>query len=325
MRTILILFAVVIPLAAQVNIKRGSDRILIEVNAKPFSDLFVGAEVTKPYLHPLRAATGTVVSRAFPMNLVEGEARDHPHQRGLWFTHGNVNGFDFWANEKSQTKATTGRVVLKRVGDIKSGKKAGSFEVWFDWVDPRDNVLLNEDRVTTVYADPLLRIVDFDILLTANTQVKFGDTKEGTFAMRLASALEEPRPKSIPTPVRTGRMTNAEGNSGEARVWGKRSAWVDYAGEINGEKVGVAIFDHPANPKHPTYWHSRSYGLFSANIFGEHDFYADKSRDGSVTLEKGQTMRFLYRVVIHPGDTASANIPTLYADYLKVKPRKLKP
>jgi hypothetical protein len=125
--------------------------------------------------------------------------------------------------------------------------------------------------------------------------------------------------------VRTGRMTNAEGNSGEAQVWGKRSAWVDYAGEINGEKVGVAIFDHPANPKHPTYWHSRSYGLFAANIFGEHDFYSDKRRDGSVTLEKGQTMRFLYRVVIHPGDTISANIPALYAGYLKVKPRKLKP
>ncbi len=323
--SLLVLFAVALPLAAQVNIKQGSDRILFEVNGKPFSDLFIGAEVTKPYMHPLRAASGTVVTRAFPMNLVEGEARDHPHQRGLWFTHGDVNGLDFWANEKSQTKPTTGRVVLKRVGEIKSGKKSGFCQIWFDWVDPRDNVLLSEDRVTTVYADPALRIVDFDIVVTANTQVKFGDTKEGAFAMRMASALEEPRPKSIPKPVRTGRLTNAEGGTGEAQVWGKRSPWMDYAGEIDGEKVGVAIFDHPANPKHPTYWHARSYGLFAANIFGERDFYRDKNRDGSMTLQKGQTMRFLYRVVIHPGDTASANLPALYAAYLKVKPRKLKP
>ena len=318
------LLALSLPLAAQVAIQQGSDRILITINGKPFSDLFISADTTKPYMHPLRAASGTVVTRAYPMDLVEGETRDHPHHRGLWFTHGDVNKFDFWANEKSQTKANTGRVVLKKVGELKSGKKKGFFEIWFDWKDPDGNALLTEDRTTTFYADPLLRIMDFDIILTANTRVTFGDTKEGTFAIRLAAGLEEPHPRSPAKPPRTGKMTNAEGLSGEAQVWGKRSAWVDYAGEINGEKLGIAIFDHPMNPKHPTYWHSRSYGLFAANIFGEHDFYHDKTRNGSVTLDPGQTLRFLYRVVIHPGDTASAGIAKMYADYLKVKPRKLK-
>jgi hypothetical protein len=86
---------------------------------------------------------------------------------------------------------------------------------------------------------------------------------------------------------------------------------------VNGETLGVAIFDHPTNPKHPTYWHSRDYGLFAANIFGEHDFYADKSRDGGMDLEPGQTWRFRYRVVIHPGDTAAANIGSLYQAWTK--------
>jgi hypothetical protein len=79
--------------------------------------------------------------------------------------------------------------------------------------------------------------------------------------------------------------------------------------------VGVAIFDHPSNPRHPTYWHSRGYGLHAANIFGWHDFLADKSQDGSMTLEPGQSLHFRYRVVIHSGDTQAARIADLYKAY----------
>ena len=150
--------------------------------------------------------------------------------------------------------------------------------------------------------------MSFDITLTALVDsVHFGDTKEGTFAVRMATELEEQhwRAKGI---ERTGRITNANGKTTEANTWGKRSPWVDYAGTLQGKPMGVAIFDHPSNPKFPTYWHVRGYGLFAANIFGEHDFYADESRDGSVTLAKGKALRFRYRVVVHPGRTAEADI-----------------
>jgi predicted alpha/beta hydrolase len=114
-------------------------------------------------------------------------------------------------------------------------------------------------------------------------------------------------------------MVNSEGGKGESNVWGKRASWVDYAGQLEGEKLGIAIFDNPANPKHPTYWHSRSYGLFAANIFGEHDYYNDKTRNGSVTVEPGNSLRFRYRVVIHPGDYASEDIAGMYKKYAEGK------
>ena len=41
-------------------------------------------------------------------------------------------------------------------------------------------------------------------------------------------------------------MTSAEGKSGMKQVW-KRSPWVDYAGTLEGRKVGVTIMDHPGN------------------------------------------------------------------------------
>ena len=83
------------------------------------------------------------------------------------------------------------------------------------------------------------------------------------------------------------------------------------------KQLGIAIFDHPGNPKHPTHWHARDYGLFAANIFGEHDYYNDKQRDGSMTVRARKSVRFRYRVVIHPGDTASAKIAELYKAYKK--------
>src|SRR5262249_61316 len=276
---------------------------------------FVGADTTKPYLHPLRAASGKIVTRAYPMDIVEGESKDHPHHRGLWFSHGDVNGYDFWATEASQPNPQKGKIVLKKVGELKSGKNSGSLATTFDWVDPQGKPILTELRTIVFYSNPTLRIMDFDLNLRALEKVKFGDTKEGTFAIRLAAGLEEPEKKSLPKPKRTGMMVSAEGAKGEKNVWGKRSAWVDYAGELDGEKLGIAIFDHPTNPKHPTYWHSRSYGLFAANIFGEHDFYNDKSRDGGVTLDPGNALRFLYRLVIHPADSMSANIADMYKKY----------
>lgn len=165
------------------------------------------------------------------------------------------------------------------------------------------------------YSQPKTRTIDFDMTLTARDKVKFGDTKEGTFALRLASALEELRNGVPADPPRTGHIVDSQGREGEKQVWGKRADWVDYYGVVSGEPLGIAIFDHPENPRHPTWWHVRSYGLFAANIFGLHDFENDKTKDGSLTLAPGETLRFRYRVVIHPGDVHSAHVDRLYQEY----------
>jgi hypothetical protein len=236
-----------------------------------------------------------------------GEPHDHPHHRGLWFTHGDVNGYDFWGNEDSQTGAGKGKgtVVLRKIEKLTSGKSKGTIDAAFDWI-AGGKILLGERRSMTFYSDPQLRTIDFDSTLSPDEQVTFGDTKEGMFAIRLAAPLEEER---------GGKMTNAQNKSGEKNVWGKRSEWVDYCGQIDGQTLGVAIFDHPSNPRYPTYWHARAYGLFATNIFGVHDFENDKSRDGSLTIRPGQPLRFRLRVVIHPGDTAAAGIRQMYAMY----------
>jgi len=317
-RTVLALLAV-IPLAAQVKLTQGTDRISVVIDGKPFTEFIYGADAPKPYLHPLRTASGVIVTRRFPMEKVEGESTDHPHHRGLWFTHGDVNGIDFWMSEPPGDRTNLGRVVLNKIVEVKSGEKSGSVTALFDWVGPKKNTMLTESRTMTFYSDPRLRVLDVDIDLTAVEKVKFGDTKEGSFAIRVASGLEVPG-KNVPaSPPRTGKMIDSEGRESEADVWGKRASWVDVYGEVEGQRVGIAIMDHPANLHYPTFWHCRAYGLCAANIFGAHDFTADKTRDASVTLEPGQKMRLRYRVVIHPEDPKTAGIAELYKAFAAMK------
>lgn len=311
---------VTLPLAAQVKITSSSDRIAVRINGQPFTTLFFGADANKPYLYPLRSASGKVVTRGFPMQLVEGERRDHPHHRGLWFAHSDVNGIDFWLNEDSQKGPKTGRIVLRKILETKGGQRSGLIAAAFDWLDPRGNPILNETRRMVFYAEPNQRTIDFNITLApAAGKVTFGDIKDGVFAIRVAPSLEEQAEGAPAAPKRTGHIVNAAGAKGEAEVWGKRSPWADYYGEVDGEKLGIAILDHPDNPRHPPYWHARGYGLFAVNPFGARDFERDKTKDGSLTLLPDQTLRFRYRVIIHSGDAASAGIAAQFEKYAQTQ------
>jgi hypothetical protein len=301
-----------LPLLAQVDIKQAADRVTVDINGKPFTELFIGPDVRKPFLHPLRSASGKIVTRQWPMvNGVEGETKDHPHHQGLWFNHGDVNGIDFWGSSPLSKNDKGAKIVVKKIKEAKGGKNKGTIVGDFEWMDLSGAPLLHEARTMTFYADPDKRVIDIDIKLTAAKAVKFGDTKEGSFGIRLNDKIKEQKA--------SGKMTNAEGGSGEKAVWGKASPWVDYAGTLEGENLGITIMDHPSSTRHPTYWHSRAYGLFAANIFGLHDFYADKSKDGSLELKPGGTVHFRYRVLIHTGDTAAANIAAEYKKFAAMK------
>ena len=111
-----------------------------------------------------------------------------------------------------------------------------------------------------------------------------------------------------------GKITNAEGLT-DGPAWGQPSPWVDYVGPVNGKTLGIAILNHPSSFRYPTTWHVRDYGLFAANPFGWHDF--GMKTPGDHTIPAGESIRFAYRLILHKGDTASANLPAAYAGYAK--------
>jgi hypothetical protein len=289
-------------LSAQVKFSR--EDVAIDVDGKPFTTFHYGEKNNKPFLAPLRSASGKIVTRGFPMENIPGESRDHLHHTGLWFSYDDVNGVKFWENDPSYTKPNIGRIVVTN-SSWKDGDKSGKLTATMEWRDPKGKVLLVENRDMIFYSDPKLRIIDFNITLTAAQDVAIGDTKEGAFAIRLADVFTERK---------GGKMVDANGRTGMVNVWGKRSNWVDYTAEVEGERLGVAIFDHPKNPHYPTYWHARDYGLFSLNPFGQNSFDENMS-ENKTKLATGQKLTFLWRVVIHPGDAESGGVADLYKEF----------
>ena len=104
----------------------------------------------------------------------------------------------------------------------------------------------------------------------------------------------------------------------DGQTWGKRADWCDYYGPVEGKTVGIAIFDHPQNPRHPTWWHVRDYGLFAANPFGQHDFESlpDKTA-GNLDVPAGKSVTFRYRFYLHEGDEQQAKVAERYKEYVK--------
>lgn len=312
----LVLFAALamaLPLSAQVNFTQTSpDQIKVDINGKPYTTFYLAVQGQKPYIWPLSTADGIVVTRNYPMEKVAGETTDHPHHRGLFFAHGDINGFDFWETEprRSPSDRKKSSMKLVRVVTMKGGKDSGTIEAVFEGSDPNGNRLMTETRTVTFHAGRKLRVIDYGVTIDPIVPtLKYSDTKEGTFGIRLATSMTEEAGKG-------GRMVNAQGGETEKNVWGKRSEWIDYDGPVDGKTVGVAIFDTPSNPRYPTYWHSRAYGLEAANPFGLHDFLANQFHDGDMTIEHGHPVHFQYRVVIHDGDTKSADVAALYKKYL---------
>jgi hypothetical protein len=114
-----------------------------------------------------------------------------------------------------------------------------------------------------------------------------------------------------------GHIVNSAGVR-DGQTWGKRAEWCDYYGPVEGRTVGIAIFDHPKNPRHPTWWHVRDYGLFAANPFGQHDFESlpDKTA-GNLVVPAGKSVTFRYRFYLHEGDEQQAKVAEKYQQYVK--------
>jgi hypothetical protein len=293
---------------AQAQVKMSPDAINIQVDGKPFTTFHYGIDAAKPFFAPLRSASGKIVTRRFPMETVQGESRDHLHHRGLWFTYDDINGIKYWENDPSYKNKNPKGVVVVKKADWKEGDKSGTLDAVMEWRDNTGKTQLIENTRATFHSDPKLRIIDFHIVLTAAIPVTIGDTKEGAFAIRLAEEFTEKR---------GGKITNADGLETMKAIWGKRSNWVNYAAELDGEKLGVAILDHPGNPGFPTRWHARDYGLFSLNPFGQQAF--DPSQKENVTkLAAGQKLTFNWRVVIHPDEIPVAE---LYKTFAATKPK----
>jgi hypothetical protein len=296
-----------------VNIAEQDGKLVIEIGGHPFAE-YIYQNVNKPYLYPVLGPEGQSMTRHWPMENVPGEEHDHPHHRSLWYAHGNINGQDFWSETPK-----SGKTVHQKFELIQSGPEVGIVRSLNKLVGNDGKVVCTDERTFRFYNRSDQRLFDFEITIRATEgPITFGDTKEGTMAMRLAESMRLKGPKGAPG---QGHIVNSEGVRDDA-TWGKRARWCDYYGPVGGKIVGVAIFDNPANPRFPTWWHVRDYGLFAANPFGVHDFERKPAGTGNLTVPVGSSITFRYRFYIHDGDDTQGNVAGQYQQYLMETAKK---
>ena len=255
-------------------------------------------------LYPVIGPLERPLTRKYPLEeKSEGEDSDHPHHASLWYTHGDVNGVDFWAIGKNK-----GKIIHQEFLEI----KGNSFTSSNFWKDGEGKTICQDQRTLSFYEfGQNERAIDIEITLMATVEdLVLGDTKEGSMGIRMAPEFR------LRGKVARGSCLNSEGAVGKS-IWGKRASWVSYWAKFDKQNMAISIFDHPSNPRHPTWWHARDYGLVAANPFGQHDFERKPKGTGDMKLSLGEKVSFKYGFLFHLGDPLDSNVAQKYLEWSK--------
>ena len=286
-----------------VQLKEEADTITVTLDDRHFTT-FRYAKTQfffRPYFFPVLGPNGREVTRGETSDI----SKDHVHHRSLYVAYGEVNDVDLWGEGSN-----SGRVVHQNFTQKHGGAVVGRLYTENSWQTQGGDVLMTDVQNFRIYNLPEdAAILDLDLsFIAAVGDVHFGDTKEGgIMSIRVHPSMNASE---------GGKIENAFGGINETETWGKRANWCDYSGVVDGTPVGIAVFDHIVNPRYPTYWHVRNYGLMGSNIFGGGTFERDPAKDGSYTLKQGEEMHFRFRVLIHAGDANVGKVAQKYHDFI---------
>jgi hypothetical protein len=298
---------------AEVTVEPSDRGQVVKIDGKLFAEYLTKAG-HGPAIWPVIGPTGKPMTRPWPTGTPDpGDSKDHPHHQSLWFTHDEVSTpdvrrADFWSNNRNDDKEGA-HVDHQEFVMAESDGQVATIVTRNDWMYRDKKMFEDERRVRFGQRANGDRWIDFTITIKATeSDVTFGDTKEGTFAVRVPDSMRVEAKKG-------GRIVNDQGLENEA-AWGIPAAWVDYTGPVEGETLGIAIMSHPNSFRPKTRWHVRTYGLFAANPFGQKDFpKKELSEQGAYTIKKGDELTLRYRVLLHRGGANEAGIAGAFAEF----------
>ncbi|MFN4146385.1 MAG: PmoA family protein [Runella sp.] len=268
--------------------KTGS-KIDININGNLFTSYIFSQEEKYPFFFPVNGHSKASVTSMRNAN--------YPHHSSLFFGCDFVNGGNYW-----QEGLERGQILSLRADLLQAEGEKVIIEDECIWRRPNAPSPLKDSRRITVSAPSQdLYQIDFDITLEALIDVTIQKTNHSLFSGRIDADLAV---------INGGTMINSNGEKGEKETFGKRAAWMDFYGKRGNGIEGMAILQHPSNAWYPAPWFTRDYGFFSPTPM----FWPQDEKVGTV-LNKGQTIRLRYRVLVHAGDHLMANIAEQFEKY----------
>ena len=291
----------------KLSFTQESDGVTILIDGQVFTRYLVRSG-SRPVLWPIHGPTGEPMTRAYPVDDArQGEEKDHIHHRSMWIGYEGLGGHNYWTEEDSGGKHEIpfGEVKHLRFVRLESDGNTVILAAENEWLGSDGQTICTDTRTYQFGSDGDQRWIDCLLELKASEEpLTIGDSKEGFFSLRVASTMRADRKHG-------GRIVSSTGRT-NVESWGKRAQWVDYHGPVKGETVGIAILSHPKSHNPEPRWHVRPYGLFGPNPFGEVAFTDPESdflkRPLRLTLPKGDSLKFRYRVIFHRGDERQAEL-----------------
>jgi hypothetical protein len=273
------------------------------------------AAIYRPFFYPVMGPNGKPITQngEFP-----GSLRGHYWHRSLFVAHQKVNDLSFW--EEVTGSMQCGRIVHLGFDEVSSGNE-GRLVERLAWRGLQGEDILLETRIIRLPASPAeRRVMDIGINLTAARDAELRSTPYNLLACRVVNSLCPGQVKrqyseryGLLADFRPldegGAITNSEGHRDD-QCRGARARWCDFSGPLgDGAWGGVALLDHPANPRHPSPWHNWNNMTITASpTFHE-----------PLRLKKGEGISLTYRVLVHAGDARTADVEEAWKAFSQVK------
>ncbi len=256
-----------------------------------------GQAARSNYFHPLYDLDGNVLTEDFP--------KDHIHHRGIfWAWHQvRINGKsvqDQWVNRDSIW-------TVQRATATESEDRTASLVLQVVWESPlftdgkgQRRPFVEEQSVTRVHpAEGSVRKIDFHQRLTALVDgVEIGGSEDdkgyGGFSYRVV----------MPPDI---RFTGAQGVVTPIENAVGASPWMDVSGTYGtAGKSGLTVLTHPRTTGFPQQWILRARGSMQNAVYPGRQ---------PVAIPRDRPVILNYRLVLHRGELAPADIARLQAQY----------
>jgi hypothetical protein len=255
-----------------------------------------GQAARSNYFHPLYDLDGNVLTEDFP--------KDHIHHRGIfWAWHQvRINGTtvqDQWVNRDS--------IWTVQHAETSSDDRSASLALRVVWESPllaneqgQRRPFVEERSVTRLHrAEGAIRKIDFHQRLSALVDgVEIGGSEDakgyGGFSYRVG----------MPPDI---RFTGPQGPVTPVENAVSPSPWMDLSGSYGkSRKSGLAVMTHPSTTGYPQPWILRARGSMQNAVYPGRQ---------PVAIPRDRPVILRYRVVLHRGELAPADIERLHAEY----------
>lgn len=291
--------------------QRGLESLALLQGGKPVWQFNFGTNhATKPFFHPVALPGGAALTSQSPP--------DHRWHYGLWFSWKYLNRLNYWEQDRQGVSAglTEWRTPRAELRPDHSARL--EMDLVYRPHLAQDPVLT--EKRTVVISRPApdgSYAFDWKMVFTAGAAaVKLDRTppaRQGTemipggyagLSIRLTQDLRDAQVEA--TAEKGAKKNNRHGYAATAS---------DFNGRLGTGEAGVAILDHPANPRAPTRWYAITdpavpFWYLNAAWLQLEPF--ELPAGGSFTLR--------YRVIVHPDRWTPARLEAEQARYRRESP-----